>query len=61
MFETAPSARPHHLLGDLVLHVGVVADPIRPRLGGVAIQLLALPLLQDSLVMSQSQQSHTIP
>lgn len=49
MFETASDSGSHHLAGHMVVQEGLVQSPVGTRLRGVAIQLLTLPLLEDSL------------
>lgn len=58
MFEAAPDSRSRHLGSDLKIWERLVTGPIGTREGGVAIQLLTLPLPEDSLTKTKSCDNH---
>lgn len=49
MFEAAPNSRSHHFTGHMIIQEGIVDSPVGPGKGDVAIELLILPLPEDSL------------
>lgn len=58
MFEAAPDSRSRHLSSDLKIWERLVTGPIGTREGGMAIQLLTLPLPEDSLTKTKSRDNH---